>query len=113
MFNKKVDLSDFTTTNSFSSNLYLEQMQHKAKVEINEEGTIATAATAIIWEQQCALHHTHEFFCNHPFLFVIYDSELEQILFTGVYRDPSQNTNLTHGKRIADKVYHCKSKKKR
>lgn len=63
---------------------------HKAKIEINEEGTRAAAATAIFsWRMLSSRPEVPiEFKCDRPFVFVIYNKVMHTILFTGVYRRP-------------------------
>ncbi|KAF5277687.1 hypothetical protein FQR65_LT03667 [Abscondita terminalis] len=63
---------------------------HKAKIEINEEGTRAAAASAIFsWRMLSSkVEEPIEFTCNRPFLFVIYNRVMHTVLFTGVLRNP-------------------------
>lgn len=79
LFGGASDLSDFSITTRLS----FDAMVHAAKIEVNEEGATAAAATAT--KSKIALEH---FICNHPFLFTIYNNRFEEILFTGIYRDP-------------------------
>ena len=61
---------------------------HKATIDIDEEGSVATAATAIIVSRGGG-NKIDEFFCDHPFIFMINDRVSHEILFTGVYRGPA------------------------
>lgn len=66
----------------------LESAQHKAFIEVNEEGSEAAAATALLgFRSARPLLHT-QFTANHPFLFLIYDKQVDTILFFGVYEHP-------------------------
>lgn len=62
---------------------------HKAKIEINEEGSTAAAATVLFSFRSSRPTEPTEFHCNHPFVFLIKDSK-EVILFTGIYRGPKK-----------------------
>lgn len=66
----------------------LESAQHKAFIEVTEEGSEAAAATALLgFRSARPLIHT-QFTANHPFIFLIYDKQLDTILFFGVYQHP-------------------------
>ncbi|XP_053570632.1 leukocyte elastase inhibitor [Bombina bombina] len=78
----KADLSGM----SGSSNLFLSEIVHKSFVEVNEEGTEATAATAGI-AVFCMLRE-EEFNADHPFLFFIRHNATKNILFFGRYSSP-------------------------
>lgn len=63
---------------------------HQAFVDVNEEGTEAAAATAIVAEAGCAAPEPPlEFRADHPFLFLIRDLQTGAILFLGVVENPS------------------------
>lgn len=61
---------------------------HKAKIEVNEEGSTAAAATVLFSFRSARPVDPAQFHCNHPFLFIIYDHRAKAILFTGIYRGP-------------------------
>jgi serpin B len=70
--------------------LWISQIKHKASVEVNEEGTVAAAATAVEITKRCALLEKRlEFRIDHPFLFLIRDNRTGSILFLGRVVDPS------------------------
>lgn len=70
-----------------SKNLLNTIILHKAKIEIDEEGSTAVAATMSEgWEIDLSV----DFNCNHPFMFVIYDQKFNEILFAGIYRGPKK-----------------------
>ncbi len=71
--------------------LYISKVIHKAFVEVNEEGTEAAAATAVIIDTK-ALVLTEElvFKADHPFIFLIRDKETRSILFMGRVMDPNK-----------------------
>lgn len=61
---------------------------HKAIIEIDEEGTKASAATAAISRGGISFGDAPEFHCDHPFIFMINDLVSQEVLFAGVYRGP-------------------------
>lgn len=60
-------------------------VQHKAFVEVNEEGTEAAAATAVVMAKTLSLAPApFHFVADRPFCFAIEDGETGAILFLGV-----------------------------
>ncbi|XP_040067801.1 intracellular coagulation inhibitor 2-like [Ixodes scapularis] len=55
------------------------EVQHKAAIEINEEGTVAAAATAV----RAGKNRTQSFVVNRPFLFYICEKATGRLLFLG------------------------------
>ena len=74
-----------------SSNLWVDKVLHKAKIEVNEEGSKASAVTAIIMGNDvCVLvdeEEKKEFIADKPFIFAIRDVENDVILFMGSMQD--------------------------
>jgi serpin B len=68
--------------------LYLDDVIHKAFVEMNEQGTDAAAATAVTSRRNGA-RRARVFRADHPFLFLIRDRRSGSILFLGRLTDPS------------------------
>jgi serpin B len=77
-FGKKADFSGMDGTRR----LYLSAVVHKAFVEVNEEGTEATAATGGVISVTSA-PVLPQFKADHPFLFFIRDTVSKSILFIG------------------------------
>lgn len=71
-----------------TTNLFISKVIHQAFVEVNEEGTEAAAATAIIMELT-AIPDPLSFVADHPFVFLIQHEETGAILFVGTVMDPS------------------------
>jgi serpin B len=94
-------LSDMSMADAFSpgvadfsgmdgtNNLFISSVIHKAFVEVNEEGTEAAAATAIMIEKGIVLDPT-TFIANHPFIFLIQQKETGAVLFMGKVTNPSE-----------------------
>ena len=68
--------------------LFISKVLHKAFIEVNEEGTEAAAATAIVMELGVAM--STEFNADHPFIFLIQHKETGAVLFMGKAMDPSE-----------------------
>ena len=65
--------------------LCIGHVAHKAFVEVNEEGTEAAAATAVVMREKSA---PRTFEVDHPFLFLIRDVKHGTILFLGRVTNP-------------------------
>ncbi len=64
---------------------HISVVQHKAFVEVNEEGTEAAAATAVVMAKTLSLAPApFHFVADRPFCFAIEDGETGVILFLGV-----------------------------
>ncbi|HQC12334.1 MAG: serpin family protein [Methanoregulaceae archaeon] len=69
--------------------LFISNVIHQAFVEVNEEGTEAAAATAVIMQKSAAPAEEIPFFrADHPFIFLVQDDETGNILFMGRVMDP-------------------------
>lgn len=84
LFNKSADLSSFTG----NRDIFFSDATHKAKVSIDENGTVAAAATAVFTFRSSRPLEPIKFRCNHPFIYFIYDNVSQSILFIGVYKKP-------------------------
>ncbi len=70
--------------------LYISDVIHKAFVDVNEEGTEAAAATAVVMRLTSALPTPLPVFrADHPFVFLIRDKHSGSILFLGRIVDPT------------------------
>ncbi len=72
------------------SDIHLSKVFHKSFVEINENGTEASAATAVIGQSKGINLKTPVFKANHPFVYIIKENIGDQILFIGRFSNPSQ-----------------------
>ena len=67
-----------------SRELYVSEVLHRAVVEVNEEGTEAAAATAVVCEEYFASVDTPRVFrADRPFLFFIQHRATKSVLFLG------------------------------
>jgi serpin B len=71
--------------------LYIGEVVHKAYVDVNEEGTEAAAATAVVMNAGgMGRPQLLVFRADHPFLFLIQENSTGSILFMGRVADPIQ-----------------------
>jgi serpin B len=85
------DEANFTGITTEQPGLVIDEVLHKAFVEVNEEGTEAAAATVVVARFMCCLPSpVKEFRANHPFLFYIIDKKTGTILFNGRVSDPTK-----------------------
>ncbi len=68
--------------------LFISKVIHKAFVDVNEEGTEAAAATAVVVEKGISRPLTFQ--ANHPFVFLIPENQTGSILFVGRIVDPTE-----------------------
>ena len=72
-------------------NLYIDKVIHQAYIKVDEEGTEAAAATAVIVnEKGIGTPTTNTFRADHPFIFIIQEKETGNILFMGRVVDPNK-----------------------
>lgn len=80
-------LADFSGMTG-RKDLFISNVVHKAFVDVNEEGTEAAAATAVIMELKAAPMNEAELTIDRPFLFLIEDRQSGTVLFAGRVVDP-------------------------
>lgn len=66
--------------------VYLSRLMHKAKIEVNEEGTVASAATAGTFANKAT---PPRFAANRPFAYLIVDKVSNILLFCGQAENPA------------------------
>ncbi|MCK4504514.1 MAG: serpin family protein [Candidatus Aegiribacteria sp.] len=84
-FKSSADFSGFTG----SPDLFISEVLHKAFVKVDEAGTEAAAATAVVMGLTAIPEPPVEMNINRPFLFFILDRESGCIVFMGRVMDPS------------------------
>lgn len=80
----QADFSDMASLDE--GNLYIDYVDHKAFIDVNEEGTEAAAATAVGIAVSSGPAWT--FYVERPFFFVIRDDRSKTILFMGKIENP-------------------------
>jgi len=89
-FSPSADLSGMDGTR----NLYIGDVIHQAFVDVNEEGTEAAAATAVVVQRAMVPMGQPPipvFRADHPFLFLIQEDESGLILFIGRVEHPESS----------------------
>ena len=87
----EADFSGMTLARTPDESLYISEVLHKTYVDVNEEGTEAAAATAVIMRAGAAPGPPEEpptFRADHPFIFLIRDTHTGAVLFMGRLADP-------------------------
>jgi serpin B len=70
--------------------LYISVVFHQAYVDVDEKGTEAAAATAVVMTLNGIPSGPLTFRADHPFIFIIQDRDTGSILFMGRVEDPSK-----------------------
>lgn len=84
-FSENADFSGMTG----NRDLLISDVVHKAFISVNEEGTEAAAATAVIMALTGLPDNPLELTIDHPFIFLIRDIETGTILFMGRVLNPN------------------------
>merc|ERR1712061_515200 len=88
IFSSESDLSGIS-----NQPLYVSEGVHQANIEVNEEGSEAAAATAVVVGVR-TIRRKKQFFADTPFLFMIYDFGHNVPLFAGKVVDPSNTIQV-------------------
>ena len=81
--------ADFTGMTT-SEPIVIDDVLHEAKVTVDEKGTVAAAATAVIFRATSGvIGNNHQLVVDRPFLFLLRDKPTGTILFAGQVTDPS------------------------
>lgn len=80
--------ADFSGMNG-TGGIWIDNVFHKAFIEVNEEGAEATSATGVVMTRS---NHfgTPVFRADHPFIFIIKDNHSGSILFMGRLMNPTE-----------------------
>ena len=83
----KADFSKMTD----KQELYISIVRHQATLDVDEKGTEATAATAVVMSQKdMPPSPQYNMIVNRPFFVIINDNETGAILFMGLIKDPQE-----------------------
>jgi serpin B len=72
-----------------SDPLYIYDVLHQAFIAVDEDGTEAAAATAVVMDEASGMLSEHDLVCDRPFVFVIHDVAHGTPLFVGRVADPT------------------------
>lgn len=89
---EEADFTGLANPPNPSERLHISQVFHKAFVKLDEKGTEAAAATAVVMATRSAMMpplESKDFRADHPFLFFLRDTASGMILFMGRVSDPS------------------------
>ena len=68
--------------------LHIDDVIHKARLEVNEEGTVAAAATAVVMRSRSIPRPPLELLFNRPFLMLLLHASTATPLFMGRFNQP-------------------------
>ena len=70
------------------SRIFIDQVIHKARIEVDEKGTEAAAVTAVTMRKSAK----PRFRADRPFLFLIRDTKTGAVIFAGRVADPARRS---------------------
>ena len=84
---------DFSGMVSGEDGLSVSRVYHKATIEVDEQGTVAAAATVVVLMEGSALEereppHLVDFVADRPFLFAVVEEGTDAVLFLGHLANP-------------------------
>lgn len=94
IFDSSADLSKMTESNS--KDLYISSINHKSYIEVNEKGTKASAATSASIDKMASEDVPIDIEFDKPFIYIIKQSNSDDILFFGVVYTPTVSNNETN-----------------
>ena len=75
---------------STAGNIFIDRVLHKTFISVDERGTRAGAATAVVMADECAAIMTHTVLLDRPFLYMLIDCETNLPFFIGTLADPAK-----------------------
>ena len=81
--------ADFSGMNG-NLDLFISQVIHQAYIKVDEKGTEAAAATAVVMTLTSSATPSNIFRADHPFIFIIQERETGNILFIGRMSNPAE-----------------------
>ena len=94
IFDSSADLSKMTENNS--KDLYISSINHKSYIEVNEQGTKASAATSASIDKMSFENVPIDIEFDRPFIYIIKQSNSDDILFFGAVYTPTLSNNETN-----------------
>ncbi len=89
-FNSNADFTGMFDSSKVNENLFISKVIHQSFVQVDEEGTEATAATGVIvGYTSTGPSEPIIFKADHPFIFIIQENSTESILFMGKVVNPT------------------------
>jgi len=89
-FSRAADFTAMANPENADDRLHISKVFHKAFVKVDEKGTEAAAASAVVMTTEgAAAEPMARFDADHPFLFMIRDNQTGLVLFMGRVADPS------------------------
>ncbi len=89
-FTRGADFTGMANPSDADERLYISRVFHKAFVKVDEKGTEAAAASAVVMSREgAAAEPITKFEADHPFVFMIRDNRTGLVLFMGRVADPS------------------------
>ncbi len=82
------EVADFSGITS-AEKLYISKVVHKANITVDEEGTEAAAATAVMMRKTSVLLEDVDFIANKPFIYILRNNENNCIYFMGKIVNPN------------------------
>jgi serpin B len=83
--------ADFAGMTASPAGLMITEVFHKGFIEVDEKGTEAAAATAVVMAERGIgpVDPPHRFVADHPFAFVVRDTRSGMVMFMGRVADPT------------------------
>ncbi len=81
--------ANFSGMTGDSREFFISDVLHKAFVSVDEKGTEAAAATAVMITLSAEIDKPIPVIVDRPFIFLVYDIETGTILFIGRVMDPT------------------------
>lgn len=94
IFDSSADLSKMTENNL--KDLYISSINHKSYIEVNEQGTKASAATSASIDRMAFENVPIDIEFDRPFIYIIKQSNSDDILFFGAVYTPTLSNNETN-----------------
>ncbi len=82
------DFSGMLDSTEEGDRIHISQIRHKAFIEVDENGTEAAAATAVVFTTRALPAPPLPFAIDRPFLYLIVDTDTGAVLFLGRVSDP-------------------------